>query len=82
MNVPVKGGWSGDISAPHSEKTHYYVDGVALCGKRKLKPYMNLHGSHSIGSIQAKQCSICIKKHKEILRDAGILGDDFKYINP
>ena len=61
-----KEGWSNDITAKHT-KTHYYKNGTSLCGKAEVKKYMRSFDKERLGNKYFKDCSICIKKQKEIV---------------
>lgn len=57
-----KEGWSDSIIS--RSKTHYYVDGVSLCG-RKGVDRGNRNFEIRTGSKFFNDCELCIKKLKE-----------------
>lgn len=58
-------GWADDISK-YKAKTHYYKDGVSLCGKAIEKPYMRNFNKEKFASKYSCDCVLCIKKLKGI----------------
>jgi hypothetical protein len=48
-------------------KTHYYKNGISLCGYRKLNVSNRVFDSERLGNIYFKDCAICCKKQKELL---------------
>jgi hypothetical protein len=57
-------GWSWNVT--DHNKTHYYKDGVSLCGKAKEKEFMKQFDKTRIGSKYFFDCMICEKKRKEL----------------
>jgi hypothetical protein len=57
-------GWSIDISS--SNHTHYYRNGLSLCKRKILKPFMNVFDTDkNYSQVLGFICSICEKKIKE-----------------
>jgi hypothetical protein len=67
-NVKTVSGWS--LSTISRGKTHYYKDGVSLCGKRKVDLSNRNFDSKRMGNIYFHDCGICIKKEMEILKQS------------
>ena len=53
-------GWALDIASRN--KTHYYKNGVSLCGKAIEKPYMKHFDIERNGSKYFHDCTLCIKE--------------------
>jgi len=62
----MKEGWADDITTRN--RVHYYKDGVSLCNKAKQKFHMTIYRD-GIGSKWNYDCSICVKKQKELKED-------------
>jgi hypothetical protein len=62
--LQLKEGWSIDIT--NKRATHYYRNGVSLCGKETQKFYMgNFDKSIEYSQILGSVCSLCEKKLKK-----------------
>ena len=55
-------GWAGDITAKGA-KTHYYKDGISLCGKALVKEHMKIFDRERFGSKWVCDCGFCIKNN-------------------
>ena len=61
MNIDKKIGWSIDIT--NKNATHYYIDGLSLCKKAKVKFHMDkFHPEKNFSMILGFTCSLCSKK--------------------
>ena len=61
-------GWSSDVTAVRA-KTHYYKNGISLCGKAKTKHFMKNFDKERVGNKFFCDCGICIKKEREMLHE-------------
>jgi hypothetical protein len=57
-------GWSGNITKKN-RRTHYYKNGVSLCGKERVEKHMRVFDATRSGSKYFKDCVLCIKKLNE-----------------
>jgi hypothetical protein len=56
-------GWSLDITS--SNHTHYYINGLSLCKRKRLKPFMKVFDKDkNYSQVLGFVCSICEKKIK------------------
>ena len=60
-------GWAGDMTAPGKARTHYYKDGISLCGKALVKKHMKFFYKERVGSKWCCDCVFCIKKQLEMI---------------
>ena len=66
--MEIKEGWSIDVT--NKKATHYYRNGVSLCGKETQKFYMDkFDKSPDYSQVLGYVCSFCHKKlKKELLK--------------
>lgn len=63
--MEIKEGWSIDVT--NKKATHYYKDGVSLCGKEHQKFYMDkFDTSVDYTVLLGYTCSLCHKKLKKL----------------
>jgi hypothetical protein len=62
----IKEGWDLDVGKKGG-KTHYYKNGVSLCGKAETKNYMTNFDKERSGNVYFNDCSTCIKKEHEAM---------------
>jgi hypothetical protein len=62
--METKEGWSIDVSS--SNYTHYYRDGISLCKRKIVKPFMDkFHNEKDYSQVLGYVCSLCEKKLKQ-----------------
>lgn len=59
-------GWSDDITGTSGKLSHYYIDGVSLCGKWVLKHFMKVRDSETKGSKPTMHCMRCENKRAKL----------------
>jgi len=72
FKMEIKEGWSIDIT--NKNATHYYREGISLCGKATQKFYMDkFEKSVDYSQVLGFSCRFCYKKLKKELRyEAGM----------
>lgn len=63
--MEIKEGWGVDVT--NKKATHYYKDGVSLCGKERQKFYMDKFDTReNYTMLLGYTCSLCQKKLKSL----------------
>jgi hypothetical protein len=57
-------GWCIDVTS--RGRTHYYKDGVSLCGEAREKHFFTNFNKDEDGYAFSKDCKYCIKKLKQL----------------
>lgn len=65
MSQTDREGWSNNITK-RRDRTHYYKNGISLCGLAVAQNFMRSFDKERIGDKYFMDCEICIKKQKEL----------------